>query len=98
MKLSPPRCTFPAENASANLDQAAANVDGRPQMCMGRVVAEKRPYLHSVGHSERTGESIEPRLSLQWWVKVESLAKAAGDAVRVALFRVGKHFVLIGKA
>jgi len=48
----------------------------------GRVVAEKRPYLHSVGHSERSGEPIEPRLSLQWWVKVESMAKAAGDAVR----------------
>ena len=48
----------------------------------GRIVAEKRPYLHSVGHSERSGEPIEPRLSLQWWVKVDSLAKAAGDAVR----------------
>ncbi|MFJ1460689.1 valine--tRNA ligase [Nocardia sp. N2S4-5] len=48
----------------------------------GRVVAEKRPYVHSVGHSERSGEPIEPRLSMQWWVKVESLAKAAGDAVR----------------
>ncbi|WP_445166009.1 valine--tRNA ligase [Mycolicibacterium sp. Dal123E01] len=48
----------------------------------GRIVAEKRPYLHSVGHSERSGEPIEPRLSLQWWVKVESLAKAAGGAVR----------------
>jgi valyl-tRNA synthetase len=48
----------------------------------GRVVEEKRPYRHSVGHSERSGEPIEPRLSLQWWVKVESLAKAAGDAVR----------------
>ncbi len=48
----------------------------------GRIVEEKRPYLHSVGHSERTGEPIEPRLSLQWWVKVESLAGAAGDAVR----------------
>ncbi len=48
----------------------------------GRVVAEKRPYLHSVGHSERSGEPIEPRLSLQWWVKVQSLATAAGDAVR----------------
>src|SRR6185437_1104853 len=30
----------------------------------GRVVEEKRPYLHSVGHSERSGEAIEPRLSL----------------------------------
>lgn len=48
----------------------------------GRIVAEKRPYLHSVGHSERSGEPIEPRLSLQWWVKVDSMAKAAGDAVR----------------
>ncbi len=48
----------------------------------GRIVAEKRPYLHSVGHSERSGEPIEPRLSLQWWVKVETMAKAAGDAVR----------------
>jgi len=48
----------------------------------GRIVAEKRPYLHSVGHSERSGEPIEPRLSLQWWVKVDSMATAAGDAVR----------------
>ena len=48
----------------------------------GRIIAEKRPYLHSVGHSERSGEPIEPRLSLQWWVKVELLATAAGDAVR----------------
>ncbi|MEU8894702.1 valine--tRNA ligase [Nocardia sp. NPDC048505] len=48
----------------------------------GRVVARKYPYTHSVGHSERSGEPIEPRLSMQWWVKVETLAKAAGDAVR----------------
>ena len=48
----------------------------------GRIVEEKRPYLHSVGHSERSGEPIEPRLSLQWWVNVASLATAAGDAVR----------------
>jgi valyl-tRNA synthetase len=48
----------------------------------GRIVAEKRPYLHSVGHSERSKEPIEPRLSLQWFVKVGPLAKAAGDAVR----------------
>ncbi|HJQ43264.1 MAG TPA: valine--tRNA ligase, partial [Jatrophihabitantaceae bacterium] len=48
----------------------------------GRIVAEKRPYLHSVGHCSRCGTVVEPRLSLQWWVRVESLAKAAGDAVR----------------
>jgi valyl-tRNA synthetase len=47
-----------------------------------RIVAEKRPYRHSVGHSSRTGEPIEPRLSLQWFVRVGPLAKMAGDAVR----------------
>ncbi|SDK63322.1 valine--tRNA ligase [Streptomyces indicus] len=48
----------------------------------GRIVAEKRPYVHSVGHCSRCKTTLEPRLSLQWWVKVEPLAKAAGDAVR----------------
>lgn len=48
----------------------------------GRIVAEKRPYTHSVGHCSRCKTTIEPRLSLQWWVKVGPLAKAAGDAVR----------------
>ncbi|GLF93710.1 valine--tRNA ligase [Streptomyces yaizuensis] len=48
----------------------------------GRIVAEKRPYVHSVGHCSRCHTTIEPRLSLQWWVKVGPLAQAAGDAVR----------------
>ncbi|MFC4000316.1 valine--tRNA ligase [Prauserella oleivorans] len=48
----------------------------------GRIVAEKRPYVHAVGHCSRCDTVVEPRLSLQWWVKVEPLAKAAGDAVR----------------
>ena len=49
---------------------------------LGRVVAEKRPYTHSVGHCSRCATIVEPRLSLQWFVKVAPLAKAAGDAVR----------------
>jgi valyl-tRNA synthetase len=65
------------------MDRFEARVAVREALAaQGRIVAEKRPYLHSVGHSERSGEPIEPRLSLQWWVKVEALAKAAGDAVR----------------
>lgn len=48
----------------------------------GRIVKEIRPYVHSVGHSERSGEPVEPRLSLQWFVAVEKLAKYSGDAVR----------------
>jgi valyl-tRNA synthetase len=47
-----------------------------------RIVAEKRPYQHAVGHCSRCDTVVEPRLSLQWFVRVASLAKAAGDAVR----------------
>jgi valyl-tRNA synthetase len=49
---------------------------------MGRIVAEKRPYIHAVGHCSRCDITVEPRLSKQWFVKVAPLAKAAGDAVR----------------
>lgn len=48
----------------------------------GRIVSEKRPYVHAVGHCSRCKTVVEPRLSLQWWVRVGPLAKAAGDAVR----------------
>jgi valyl-tRNA synthetase len=54
----------------------------------GRVVAERRPYLHAVGHCSRCGTTVEPRLSLQWFVKVDSLAKSAGDAVRDGRVRI----------
>jgi valyl-tRNA synthetase len=48
----------------------------------GRIVSEVRPYLHAVGHCQRCGTTVEPRLSLQWFVRVGPLARAAGDAVR----------------
>ena len=49
---------------------------------LGRVVGEKRPYVHAVGHCQRCDTTVEPRLSKQWFVKVAPLAKAAADAVR----------------
>ena len=65
------------------LDRFAARTAVRERLAeQGRIVAERRPYLHSVGHSERSGEPIEPRLSLQWFVKVGPLAETAGAAVR----------------
>ena len=48
----------------------------------GRIMDEKRPYIHAVGHCSRCDTTVEPRLSKQWFVKVAPLAKAAGDAVR----------------
>jgi len=81
------------------LDRFEARVAVRQKLAeQGRIVAERRPYLHAVGHSERSGEPIEPRLSLQWYVKVGPLAQAAGDAVRDGRVRisppemVGRYF------
>ncbi len=36
---------------------------------------KKESIIHSVGHSERTGVVVEPRLSKQWFVKMDVLAK-----------------------
>ena len=33
------------------------------------------PLVHSVGHSERSGVQVEPRLSKQWFVKMKPLAE-----------------------
>jgi valyl-tRNA synthetase len=54
----------------------------------GRIVKEVRPYLHAVGHCSRCGTVVEPSLSLQWFVKVGPLAKAAADAVRDGRVRI----------
>jgi valyl-tRNA synthetase len=65
------------------MDRFAAREAVREELrAQGRIVAEKRPYLHSVGHCSRCDTVVEPRLSLQWFVRVEPLARAAGDAVR----------------
>ena len=48
----------------------------------GRIMDEKRPYIHAVGHCSRCDTTVEPRLSKQWFVKVAPLAKAAGEAAR----------------
>ncbi|CAM3267581.1 valine--tRNA ligase [Vagococcus fessus] len=44
----------------------------------GRLVKIEK-MTHSVGHSERSGVVVEPRLSTQWFVKMEPLAKKAMD-------------------
>jgi len=38
-------------------------------------------YMNKVGYSERTNVPIEPKLSMQWFLKMEGLAKPALDSV-----------------
>ncbi len=54
----------------------------------GRLRAEE-PYVHSVPFSHRSGERIEPLISLQWFCRMDELAQPAiaaveNDEVRIA--------------
>jgi valyl-tRNA synthetase len=46
------------------------------------LVIKTEPYTTTIPRSQRGGEIIEPMISEQWFVKIESLAKAGLDAVR----------------
>lgn len=41
------------------------------------LLEKEEDYISPVGHSERTNAVIEPRLSLQWFLKMDELAKNA---------------------
>lgn len=44
-------------------------------------VAKIEDYLNKVGYSERTDAVIEPKLSMQWFLKMKDLSQPALDAV-----------------
>ena len=45
-------------------------------------------HLQRVPRSQRSGEIIEPRLSLQWFVSMQDMAAAASEAVRSGEIRI----------
>ncbi len=45
------------------------------------LMEKTEPYTNKVGYSERTYVPIEPKLSMQWFLKMEDIAKPALDAV-----------------
>jgi valyl-tRNA synthetase len=51
-------------------------------------ISGREPYTHSVGHSQRSGEPIEPLISLQWFCRMEELAKPAIDAIESDRVRI----------
>jgi valyl-tRNA synthetase len=53
----------------------------------GRIVAEE-PYRHSVPYSHRSGQRIEPLISLQWFMRMDELAEPAIEAVRGGAVRI----------
>jgi valyl-tRNA synthetase len=46
------------------------------------LLRREEPYEHEVGHCDRTGDRIEPLISLQWFMQMDELAAAANAQVR----------------
>ncbi len=78
-------------NPDATLSEAAQLYVGQDRFAVRKQIAkdldaaghlvEAEDYKNKVGRSERTNAVVEPRLSLQWFVKMEQLTKPALDAV-----------------
>jgi valyl-tRNA synthetase len=78
-------------NPDGTLSEAAGmyvgqdRFDVRKQIALDLTAAglmeREEDYNNKVGYSERTNVPIEPRLSMQWFLKMEHLAKPALDVV-----------------
>lgn len=78
-------------NPDATLNSFGLAYEGKDRFVVRKEIAKalaasgalikQEPYNHNVGTSERTKAVIEPRLSDQWFLKMEDLAKPAIDAV-----------------
>ncbi|MBQ4440644.1 MAG: valine--tRNA ligase [Bacteroidales bacterium] len=71
------------ENAQflVGMDRFEARKAIIPLLEEGGNLVKIEDYTNKVGFSERTNEVIEPKISLQWFCKMEELAKPALDAV-----------------
>lgn len=79
-------------NANGTLNSFGLHYEGKDRFQVRKEITveletkelllKKENHLHKVGTSERTGAVIEPRLSDQWFLKMEELAQPAIDAVR----------------
>ena len=78
-------------NADATLNSFGLHYEGKDRFVVRKEIVKElesqgfliktEQHLHKVGTSERTKEVIEPRLSDQWFLKMETLAKPAIKAV-----------------
>jgi valyl-tRNA synthetase len=78
-------------NADGTMSEAAQLFVGEDRFVVRKKIAAElealghlvktEPYANQVGYSERTDVVIEPRLSMQWWCRMDELVKPALEAV-----------------
>lgn len=83
--------TIDVLNADGTMSEAAGFYIGEDRFEVRKKIAKdlketgdllkEEPYKNKVGYSERTDVPIEPRISLQWFVKMEEFSKPALEHV-----------------
>jgi valyl-tRNA synthetase len=68
--------------AYAGLDRYAARKKVVQDLEAQGLLAGIKDHIHNVGHCDRCKTVVEPRLSLQWFVKIQPLADRAIQAVK----------------
>jgi valyl-tRNA synthetase len=66
----------------AGLTQQDANERIVARLESEGLLESKEPYRHAVAYCDRSGDRIEPLVSLQWWCDMTELARPAIEVVR----------------
>ncbi|HEV8631330.1 MAG TPA: valine--tRNA ligase [Thermoanaerobaculia bacterium] len=76
------KMTAEAGEGFAGLDRAEARIRVVERLQADGLLVKVEEHEHNVGHSQRSGEPVEPLISTQWFCNVEGMARQALDAVR----------------
>lgn len=79
-------------NEAAGPYRGLSREDGRKKVLEDLAILghleKQTPYTHNVGHCDRCGIVVEPRVSPQWFVRADVLAKPAIEAVESKRIRI----------
>ena len=74
-------------DTNANLNQYGLHYEGKnrfvvrnemeDELIKNKLLIKKENYVHNVGRSERTNSVIEPKISKQWFLKMDDITKPA---------------------
>ena len=65
----------------AGMDRFAVREQIERDLASAGLLEKVEAYTNNVGYSERTSVAIEPKLSMQWFLKMDELSKPALQAV-----------------
>jgi valyl-tRNA synthetase len=82
------RMTAEAGTAFAGFTVAEAQAKVVAALTEQGLIRSTEPYMHEVPFSHRSGERIEPLISLQWFMAMDMLARPAIEAVRSGKIRI----------